>query len=384
MNRGCDAGAAGRGAARGLPVALLMALLVPPAAGAGPGGGPFPQPEGLAGGGPEPGPLRLSDGFLLAPYLPFEAVPSEPLPAGRWRLRLELSTANTFIRSGSVQVGLEIREGRQPVDRAFFKQVEEIAVPGERLFLVDGETRRGALRARRGLGQGFELEVTLPWAQLGGGRLDSAVEGFHDLTGLDQDGRQSVLHDGFLIFLQSAGGETFLERPPGSGLADAVVSVRRHWRAADRPHWRWGAAGSLKLPTGDRDRLLGTGSVDGELQLDVSRCRGRTCYHGAVGVARLGSWDLLGLPAQWRLAALAGFERRLGALSALNLQMTFGESPLGGLGVSDLAADVYQLSAGWKRWLGGGRELFVAVTENVIHFENGADLALHLGIEQGL
>lgn len=85
------------GAARGAP----------PAASAEEGSEDDDAPSGEVVG--TSGPLRVRDQFLLSVgYLTFAPAPLELLARGRWALGLSLSVANTFTRSDSTQVALEV------------------------------------------------------------------------------------------------------------------------------------------------------------------------------------------------------------------------------------------------------------------------------------
>ncbi|MEE8138389.1 MAG: DUF3187 family protein [Thermoanaerobaculia bacterium] len=49
---------------------------------------------------------------------------------------------------------------------------------------------------------------------------------------------------------------------------------------------------------------------------------------------------------------------------------------------ADLDRGTYQLSVGVKKSLARQRALVIAVTENVIHLENGPDIAFHFSLSQ--
>lgn len=340
-------------------------------------------PFGVAAQPPAPpaaGPIRVSDQFLLnTGLLTFEPPPLEVTERGAWQVELSLAAANTFVRSDSIQFALENRGERGPIDRAFLEKVVRESLLGEPLFLVDGELVTTRLRFRRGLGRGAEIELTLPFHTLHGGGFDSLVEGFHGALGVDQDGRQSALRDRFLLFLQANQGELLVQESPGTRLGDLTLAVRKAL-PLPRRSLRLLVDGELKLPIEESDSWMSSGSADAMLQALLSRCNRTRCIHGGLGLRLLGDWPALGLGEQIVPSLLGGFDLRLGATMSLAAQLEFSRSPYRDLGLAALAADSFRLAVGWKKNLPGGRTLSVALVENLLHFENGSDVELHVGL----
>lgn len=342
--------------------------------------------------GAVPGLLRLRDGFLLhTAFLLPTPPPTRLLPAGRGQVEFELAVANTFTRSNAVQVALEGRSERGPVTEESFRRIAQENPEAEPLFLLDGEVQRGELRFRRGFAHGLEAELTLAMLNVQGGRIDALAEGFHSLLGIDQDGRQNVVRDGYLVYLELADGAVLRDRAPGPSLGDAVVTVRkaststlRQGRLRQAPRRTILFEGSTKLPLGDTSGLVSSGSIDFGMQGMVAVCAWYFCGYGGLGVRHLGAWRALDVGEQTVIDGVTAVERRYPGSTSLIYQIAFAQSPLRALGLANLAEDSYRFSFGIKRSLEPGRSLVLAVTENFAHFDNGSDITFHFGWTQGL
>ncbi|MFQ5524868.1 MAG: DUF3187 family protein [Thermoanaerobaculia bacterium] len=327
------------------------------------------------------GPLRLSDQFLLTGgAMPVEPLPLDLLEAGSWQAEVMVSMANTFARSESVQRALEARTERLPVTPEFLARVERESENGEPLFFIDGESLRTELRLRRGLGNGLELEVRLPFLEIQGGWMDGLLEEFHDVAGFDQDGRLGVPKDQRAVFLQLEEGDLLRDPKQSLDLADPLLAIRGQRRLAkNERRLIWDAA--IKLPLGDDERFGSSGSVDVAGQAQVSRCKRRSCRFAALNLRYLGEWKLLGLGERLIPGIYAGWERRWRRVSWV-VQLMIAGSPLDGIRIEDLHSEIWQLSGGLQ-WRLGKYGMTAAVTENVAHFENGPDLTLHWAVRRG-
>jgi hypothetical protein len=251
----------------------------------------------------------------------------------------------------------------------------------EALFLVDGEVATTRLSARRGLPRGFEMELSVPIHRVSGGSFDPLVESFHSALGVDQDGRQSVLQDNYLLFLQINGAEFLQEQPPGTNLGDVVLEARRSFGlGGDKPKLVLNTG--VKLPIGDEELLIGSGAVDLLTQLFVSRCQSRNCLYGGLTLRYLGAWDQLGVDEQLVGSILGGFEVRVARASSIVAQFTGARSPYGGLGLQDIDEDTFHVAVGWRSDLPGQRGFAVAFTENLVHFDNGSDIGIYVNLSQ--
>ncbi len=70
--------------------------------------------------------------------------------------------------------------------------------------------------------------------------------------------------------------------------------------------------------------------------------------------------------------------------TSLIAQVTLSQSPFRDLNLAELGAVSIQTSLGIKCAFGASRELFVALTENLVHFDTTADVGFHIGWTQHL
>jgi hypothetical protein len=184
---------------------------------------------------------------------------------------------------------------------------EDDALRSDESLVIDGETYILSVSYKRRLLEQLELGIEVPFVRHSGGVLDSAIEEWHDLFGLSNSTRDNP--DDRLQFLYDRGVATLYElRSTSSGIGDMQLSLAMPLR-------KMTIRGAIKLPTGNPDKLTGSGAVDVSLGLYASRSTTlfeRTlAYSGFVGILALGDGDVLpqlqrsavpygGLALRWR------------------------------------------------------------------------------------
>lgn len=326
------------------------------------------------------GPLRIRDQFLPGlGYLAFDPVAADVLDPGELRIDLVVTTSNTFAHSKEVEQELAATPRRAGLGLAELRSLEPKQAGGA-LFYLDGEHTRWAFAARRGLGNGLQVEVVLPVIQLGGGQLDSIIEGFHEAFSLGQAGRLAVPRGTFGAYVRAAGREVYLDRSPGTALGDLVLGARYDLRSSrPTPSLELALEALAKLPTGDVNRLTSSGSADYGVQLLGTRYFSRSCLHFSVGGLRLGPHELFAVETQTVLSGMLAFEVALGGKTTGLVQVTASQSPFDDLGSDELSSASTQVTLGAKVAF-GKNVWFLGVTENLVSFDNTSDIGLHLGV----
>lgn len=326
------------------------------------------------------GPLAVGDLFpARRGFLQLGPESVAPIASGEWRLDLLISAANTFAGTQTIEEALEARDRREPVTVDFLRQFDD----GSGVLFVDGQDSALRLKVARGLDNGWQIGFELPLLESAEGNLDGVAEGFHDLLGLDQDGRFGLTKDDHLMFISNGNGvEVYIEEAPGSGVGDLTISAKR----ALTPYRRWQRAfdAALKLPTGDEKRLMSSGSADVALRFLGSRAFGPWHVHGGAGMIYLGHWRTLGTPPQIILSGFAAIElvHRHGGSTVL--QLVALESPFQDLGIDRLDSASFQLTLGGRLPITARHWLTLGATENMLHFGSGSDFAFHIGISTAL
>ena len=132
--------------------------------------------------------------------------------------------------------------------------------------VLDGETFIGSLRFARGIGA-FEWGIELPYVRHSGGFLDPIIVDWHDFFGLPQGGREMVRDDQLRYEITARDTAVLLDRPVRA-LGDVRLHVARPVvTKVGATSWRI----EVKAPTGDLDRLTGTGGVDATVSLHHER-----------------------------------------------------------------------------------------------------------------
>lgn len=158
---------------------------------------------------------------------------------------------------------------------------------GERI-LLDGESLRLNFRGRYGLGKGLEIGAEIPFMIAGGGFLDDFIIKYHDTFGFPQGGRDTAPRNRLLYLYQKNNVDKIRMDSSGTGIGD--ISLTGGWQLyqqeGDKSH-AVSLRAALKLPTGDPDRLFGSGSTDLALWLTASTgfpfAGGHFVVYGAAG-----------------------------------------------------------------------------------------------------
>lgn len=138
-------------------------------------------------------------------------------------------------------------------------------------ILLDGESTRVAVDFRYGIARGFECGIEIPYIILGGGFLDSFIEGYHSAFGFPQGGRDQAPRNRLLYVYQRDGQQRLKIDSFSAGLGD--IRLTGGWQLVqgeNKPQPAVALRASLKLPTGDSDQLHGSGSTDFSLWLTAS------------------------------------------------------------------------------------------------------------------
>ncbi|MBT8107139.1 MAG: DUF3187 family protein [Gammaproteobacteria bacterium] len=165
----------------------------------------------------------------------------------------------------------------------------EEADRGGEVLTIDSESTIVNLSLRRGFGERYEFGIDIPYISHDSGFLDSVIYNFHDVVGLSNSTRDGP-EDQFRFYFERQGQVYVDESAPLSGVGDVQLSAAM---AFDKVTLRAG----LKLPTGDPDKLTGSGATDVSLGAYAA---GRTLflakelgYTGFLGVLALGQGEVL-------------------------------------------------------------------------------------------
>lgn len=326
---------------------------------------------------------RLTHLFLLLPLL---AAPA-------WAAPLDIVPFQTTNRSPVVQIfGLPAPGTARVLAPA--ENAVEFAVDTAQNFthnntsneaiLLDGESYRFNLNLRRGLAPRFEAGIDLPYLAHSGGFLDGFIEDWHDTFNLPQNGRDDAPHDRLLYSYVSDGKQEILVDDDAQGIGDIRLSAV--WQLsdpADAAPWDAALHVSLKLPTGDSDDLLGSGSTDLALWLAAAR----TWAGDGSAVALFGSLGAMGMTdgevIEDRQNNLVGFATLGGGwrpLDRLVLKVQAdGHTPCYDSDLPELGDPALLLTFGGDVALGDKTALEIAISEDIAT-ETSPDIVIRLAL----
>jgi hypothetical protein len=325
-------------------------------------------------------PLPIRDQFLLSNgFFFFEPESAHVLEPDEWSVAVQSTDANTFAKSAWVSRSLVDQTGRAEASDVLTDSRYHF---DDTLYLIDGQTHRVEFAVNRGFGHHLELGVSLPIIGIGGGWSDAMIEQAHYAMGIGNDVREALRPNRETVYLRSDSTEYFRARTTRMALGDIALRAKYELTPFEDKHMSVSISGALEFPTGNPTTLDGSGSLDAGVQVLVTRDFRFGRVHASMGLLRLGRNQPLGTHAQILVTDTVAVSRPLGARTAATMQLTVSESPFRNIGIAEFNRRVFQLSAGLQRRVGRSTYVYVALIENMFHFENSADAGVSWGISR--
>lgn len=231
----------------------------------------------------------------------------------------------------------------------------------------DGTTTVTTVSLRRGWGQRFEWGLDVPHVHHGGGFTDSFIDGFHDLFGFPDGGRDAVPSDRMDYRIDLADGPVAAI----DGATSHVGDVRGWlgWRVHQSPGRAGVLRAQLKVPTGSVATLSGSEGVDAALWLEWHDARLLEMLSVTVtlngGLTFPGRGELAGAqPQDAVLSGHVGLHYPLTSWLVLRAQLD-GHSEVIDSGLDQFAAGALQGTLGGSLQLAPSLTLDLGVTEDL-------------------
>lgn len=251
--------------------------------------------------------------------------------------------------------------------------------------MLDGETYAFTLSARYGIARDLELGVEIPYLANNGGFMDGFIEGFHDFFGLPEGSRKSYPRNRLRYQYSKNGVTKVLVDKDSSGIGD--IRLTGAWQL-----YRGGAEGrrkaalhaAIKLPTGNSNRLYGSGSTDFSLWLTASDDfllpLGHLTLYGAAGGMAMTDGDVLE-DQQRNLAAFGSLGIGWSPLDWLAIKVqTDGHTSLyTGSNLEEVNSGSVQITAGGTIGFTTSTFLDIGVTEDLV-VNTSPDVVFHLAL----
>jgi hypothetical protein len=273
--------------------------------------------------------------------------------AGKWRLNFIANLSNTY------EVTTEAREQ----------------------IVTDVETFRGSLIVSYAPWDNWQLSVEVPYISHNGGFLDDFIYEWHDFFSMPQNGRSKDNSDELQISYLSDSGSSFEMDNSRSGFGDIRING-----AYTRP-WKNRAlifSTEVKFPTGDYDKLTGSGGYDfsAGLTLNDPQSLGKyriTLFGGLAGIF-LGDIDgaMAAVQNNFAVAGRIGIGWQATRLIQLKLQID-GQSALYDSDLKGLGNIGFQLVMGGSLAFTDDVYLDISVAEN-LNTATAVDAAFQLAL----
>lgn len=243
---------------------------------------------------------------------------------------------------------------------------------GSEFLLVDAETRETRLTLQGSVTDRIAWQLQLPYRYTGAGNLDGFIDSWHDTFGLSDGARSQLPQDEFEIWYSRSGSSLLDTTSSASGLGDVQAAVG--YEMITSPATAVTTWLSIKLPTGDEDKLTGSGATDVSLLLaGQHRLAAGWSLFGQASVTWLGDGEFAS--AQQRSivwGGLAGLSwqawRGLSLKAQIDAHTAAFDSNLDFLNeafVLTLGGD-YRFASGWRFDLGVSEDIAVEHSPDVV------------------
>ena len=229
---------------------------------------------------------------------------------------------------------------------------------------IDYESYRFNLSYQYGLDKNWNLKLDIPLIHQSGGIFDSSIDKWHDFFGLPEGQRPGVTHDQYEIQYGYQSQSLLNLNESSTTLGDIQIAIARSMienKTTTMSLWA-----SIKLPTGDEDKLSGNGATDLSTWLALNqRLSDNWLVNLNAGVVVLGDDTYQDIPLSDY--ALYG-HLMLGWLFTDNVNLKIqlqGHSSYYDNSQLDILADTYFLTFGTTIKINNCQQLDFAVSEDI-------------------
>lgn len=237
-----------------------------------------------------------------------------------------------------------------------FTEIEQV---GGTQLEMDGEAYHFDLSYRQVVAPRLELGARLPLLHHSGGWMDQPLTDWHDLLGVPNGSRDEQPRDALRLYFDDGLGTDVLVDDVGTGIGDLQL-WGRYQLSGHGAGRQLALHAGLKLPTGDPDRLTGSGAADVSLGLGltdpISLAGIRTTLSANLGMVRLGDGEVLSRY-QRRAVGFGGLQaavrvsRKLSLMAGVQATSSYYDVAVGALGdetVQLLFGGDYRFDSGWQ------------------------------------
>ncbi len=246
-------------------------------------------------------------------------------------------------------------------------------------YMIDGEWIRSNIRYSYAMKDSLSVGLTLPIIGRSGGFADSTIENFHSAFHLGNANRNEFPRNQSLITVTDCSTTHSVSEGESWGIGDVSAFMVSRISKGSCVCPAITVQGEVSLPTGDQDEMRGMGAPAVSLSTVASKRLWGSSFISFIGVGfqycEADDISIIKIRSE-QFSGLAGFEYQYTKSFCLLLQYLVS---------SPVAKDYYafsepshEVSVGFKWRTGCDDTLELAVVENVIVFQNSADIGVHL------
>ena len=280
--------------------------------------------------------------------------------AGDWRSSIVTTISNTYEFDGDNDIFMSDDEG----------------------ISIDGETHRFSLLLNYALRDNLQLGFEIPYVKHSGGFLDDFIYEWHNFFGQPQNGREKDESDEIFFEYKNSDGDKFGIDSTESGIGDVRLNVA-YSRPLEKDRTLIYSA-EVKLPTGDFDKLTGSGGTDVSVGVTINDPHSlremNVTIFGGLAAMYLGDIDsdLSGDQYNFAMAARAGFGWQASEKFQIKLQFD-GHTPLYDSDLEEMGDPSLQIVFGGSLLFTEDIYLDLAITEDII-VETAPDVGFILAL----
>jgi thioredoxin-related protein len=251
----------------------------------------------------------------------------------------------------------------------------------ERDYTLDFEMLQTAVTLAYGILDTLEIEGEFQNRSRFGGSMDNLTQGFHDLFGVDQNGRDTVPKGEFTLQLAPPGQPAVAvsRDDRGSFSRSVQASIQHNVTCGNAKLPAFSYSLSTRLETLDAEDL--GSDLDVGVSVAASRRFGRIYLNATLGYAWFGQDNFRGIELNdTQYSWLLAMEWRFRPKHSLLVQHLSTEGLIDGFAPFSDASN--EITLGWKWELRRRGMLEVGLVENIIEYDNSPDFGIHLGFSQ--
>lgn len=305
------------------------------------------------------GPLKL---YSQSPFQSLRLVMRPRTPSTLARGQFEFSASTTWVNVWGID-----------------KTVDD---PTNEWFL-DVEMMQTVVAVAYGISDTLEIEGEVQNRSRFGGAMDGFIQGFHDLFGIDQNGRDEVPRGDFVVSLNPLDGPSVAldDSDRGDYSRTLQLSLQHNVTCGTSRLPALSYSLSARLETLDAGDLSGGGDLDLGASVALARRFGRLYLYGTLGYAWFGRDSFRGIKlADSQSSALLALEWRFRAKQSLLLQYLRTDGLIDDFGPFADASN--EVTIGYKWELRRKGILEIGLIENIVAFDNSPDFGVHVGVSQ--